>query len=305
MQLRQVILTQCDACVAQQRCRLVAGERQVARADLQNPAFGPQPRDPQRRLGPARQRQPRAVRHVIGQHRQRSPALPVVQHVHVIQDQHQRRRHRRERRAQPRDDRARHRADGGGKRVEDPAADGLHRIERFRDVGEQPLRIVVGFVDGHPRESLAVALSPLRQQRRLPVARRRDYRDDPLKASRRQPFHQGGTAHGPRPHQRTQKLRRQKIQRLPVRAERPAGSLTHVTICHPRRRPPERFSASCSSGARLRSKRDKQPHQAKPPRTRPPTRVPITRPEAHHAVAPRQPPADAPRQPPAESNCAQ
>jgi hypothetical protein len=38
-------------------------------ADLHDLAFGAQPRDPQRRLGPARQHQPRALRHVIGQHR--------------------------------------------------------------------------------------------------------------------------------------------------------------------------------------------------------------------------------------------
>ena len=54
--------------------------------------------------------------------------------------------------------------------------DRLDRIERFRDVAEQDLRVVVPFVDRHPRERLAVALGPLRQQRRLPVTRRRDHR---------------------------------------------------------------------------------------------------------------------------------
>ena len=47
--------------------------------------------------------------HVIGQHRQRGPALLVVQDVHVIEDQRDRRRHRRERGTQPRNGRAGHR----------------------------------------------------------------------------------------------------------------------------------------------------------------------------------------------------
>ena len=75
VQLRHLIRAQRHLGVAQQRRRLVQGQRQIPGADLQDPALGAQPRDPQRRLGPARQRQPRAGRHMIGQHRQRGPAL--------------------------------------------------------------------------------------------------------------------------------------------------------------------------------------------------------------------------------------
>ena len=77
------------------------------------------------------------VRHVIGQHRQRGPALPVVQQVHVIQHQHHRRGHRRERRPQPRHHRAGHRTHRRGQRLEHPPADRLHRIQRRCDVAEQ------------------------------------------------------------------------------------------------------------------------------------------------------------------------
>ena len=90
--------------------------------------------------------------------------------MHVVQDQHHGRGHRRESRPQPGDDRAGHRTHRGGQRVEHPLIDRLDRIERFRDIAEQDLRVVVCLVDRHPREGLAVTLGPLRQQRRLAVA---------------------------------------------------------------------------------------------------------------------------------------
>ena len=58
MQLCQVILIQVHACRAIAMPPLSRVSDRPARPDLQNPAFGPQPRDPQRRLDPARQRQP-------------------------------------------------------------------------------------------------------------------------------------------------------------------------------------------------------------------------------------------------------
>ena len=53
-----LILTQRQLRMTQQRGRLLTGERQIGGADLQDPALGAQPRDAQRRLGPAGQRQP-------------------------------------------------------------------------------------------------------------------------------------------------------------------------------------------------------------------------------------------------------
>ena len=58
VQFRYVIGGERDACSAQQRCRLLPGQRQVAGADLQDPALGAQPGDPQRWPGPAGQHQP-------------------------------------------------------------------------------------------------------------------------------------------------------------------------------------------------------------------------------------------------------
>ena len=58
MQFRHVVIAERQASVAQQRCGLLAGQRQVGGADLKDPALSAQPRDPQRRRGPAGQHQP-------------------------------------------------------------------------------------------------------------------------------------------------------------------------------------------------------------------------------------------------------
>ncbi len=235
MQRSHLGLTQHDSRVAHQCGRLLTGQRQVGRADLGDPALGPQPRHPQRRLVPAGQHQPRAVRDVIGQHRQRGPALPVAQQVHVIEHQHHRHRHRRERRPQPGHHRTGHRTGGRGQRVEHRPAHRLHRIQRLRDVAEQHLRVVVCFVGRYPREGLAVVLGPLRQQRGLPVPGRRDHRDDRAGVPH-QPSDQRRAADRARPQPGTAQLGRDQVEARSV--VRPAG---------PDRRAPERRCRPCLS----------------------------------------------------------
>jgi hypothetical protein len=105
--------------------------------------------------------------------------------------------------------------------------------ERDVDAGE------LSFVDRRPREGLAVALGPLRQQRGLAVTRRRDHRDNRMGITPRQPFDQQRTAHRPGPHQRTQKLGRDEAEDRPARAARSAGALTHVAVAHAPRAPRE------------------------------------------------------------------
>jgi hypothetical protein len=51
VKLSHIIVAERQASAAQQRRCLLPGERQVAGADLQDPAFRTQPPDPQRRLG--------------------------------------------------------------------------------------------------------------------------------------------------------------------------------------------------------------------------------------------------------------
>ena len=154
---------------------------------------------------------------MVGQHRQRGPAFPIVQHVHIVQDQRHRRGHRRQRRAEPRHHRAGHRAARGGQRVEYPLANRLDRVQRFGDIGEQDLRVVVPLVQRHPREGPAVALGPLRQQRRLPVPGRRHHRHDRKRPALPQPVNQDQPAHAARPNHGTAQLRHSEPGLKPIR----------------------------------------------------------------------------------------
>ena len=157
--------------------------------------------------------------------------------MHVVQDQRYRRGHRRKCRPQPRDDRARHRTRRGRQCVEHPLTDRLDRIEGFGDVGKQDLRVIVRFVNRHPRDGLGVVVGPLRQQRRLPVTRWRDHRDDGPSIVIDQPFDETGTADSPWPDQGAQELRRVEVERRPARTLRSVDSLTHVAATHARYRP--------------------------------------------------------------------
>ena len=233
VQLRQVTVVQRHLSITQQQSRLRAGQRQITGADLGDPALGAQPRHPKRRLVPPRQRQPRPGRDVIGQHRQRRPARGVVQQVHVIEDQRNRRGHRRERRPQPWHHRAGHRTRRGPERVEHLPADRLHPVQRLRDIAEQHLRVIVPVIHRHPRNRRAVALGPLRQQRRFPIARRGDDRHDRTQVIPRQPIDQREPGHRPAPDHRTAQLRYDKVKRWPTRAVcRAARPLTHTAAMH-------------------------------------------------------------------------
>ena len=48
-----------------------------------------------------------------------------------------------------------------GEHIEYPPVHALHRVERFGDIGEQDLRVVVRFVDRHPREGSWITVGPL------------------------------------------------------------------------------------------------------------------------------------------------
>lgn len=234
VQLRQVIFTQRHAGVAQQRCCLIAAERQIASADLRDPPFGPQPRDLQGRLGPPGQHEPGPAGHMLAQRGHRGPAYGVVQHVHVVQDQDHRRCHRREGPSEPGKNRAGNRADRGGKCLEDPVIDRLYRVERFGNVAEQGLRVVVRRLDRDPREGLTAGLGPLGQQGGLAIAGRRDHRDNRRQVASLQPFDQRGAANRPGPLGRTAERRRAEPEPRHAR-QAPLRNHAHV---HPLRPPP-------------------------------------------------------------------
>ena len=155
-----------------------------------------------------------------------------MQRVHVVQEQHHGRGHRGERGSEPGDDQAGHRAHRGSKRIKHPSVDRLDRIERFRDIGEQDLRIVVPVIDRHPRKRLAVALGPLRQQRRLPVSRRCDHRNDRTRLAAPQPFDQRQTMDSSGPHHADGGSfdARRSNTGPPARCDRPGRSRTSLSL---------------------------------------------------------------------------
>ncbi len=172
---------------------------------------------------------------MIGQDRQRIPAFPVLQQVHVIQHQHHRHGHRGERRPQPRHDRAGHRSWPARPARRTPARPtGCTAIQRCRHVAEQDLRVVVPLVDRHPGERPAVTRGPLRQQRRLPVPRRRDDRDDRSGVLPRQAVDQGRPGDRPGPDQGTAELRWRRGRTPARRALRRDGPLAHAAVLHSR-----------------------------------------------------------------------
>jgi len=127
---------------------------------------------------------------------------------------------------EPRHDRAGHRTRRGSQRVKYPPINRLHRIERFRDVPQQDLRIIVPLTHRDPREDLVAALGPLRQQRRLPITPRRHHRHDRAGIIPRRPFDQRRTADRSGPHQGAHKLRRDQIERRPAHAAWWTGART-------------------------------------------------------------------------------
>ena len=79
--------------------------------------------------------------------------------------------HRRQGRAQARDDRPLDRGARRRQRLEHARVERRDAVERGRDIRQQDDRIVVLLVDGHPRERSLRPRGPLSEQRRLPPAR--------------------------------------------------------------------------------------------------------------------------------------
>jgi hypothetical protein len=217
---------------------LPAGERQIAGADLQELALSAQPGNAQRRPGPpvpaatrpahdrpAPTARPGIRRREARAHR-RLPAPPARTSTKTPTPA-----------AGPPSRAPRFR---GRPALEHPLIDRLDPVESLGDVSEQDLRVIVRLFRRHPGEGQAAGLGPLRQQRRLPITRRRHHRDDRPPITLRQPCDQRRTPHRPGPQQRRAHLRHHQIgQRRDRaacprdRAACPAVLLAHVTFAHP------------------------------------------------------------------------
>ena len=236
MQHRHGVVTQHQAGVAQQRRRL----RRV-RARSAGPISRSRPSARSRATRSGGSARPASTsrdpaRHVIGQHRQRIPALPVLQQVHVVQDQHHRPVIEANAAPEPRHHRAGHRAGRGGQRVEHPLTDRLHRIQRLRHVAEQDLRVVVPLIDRHPGEGPSRRARPTApaasSSRTRPARPPRRSGADPRRASRST---SDDRADRPGPHRAAAAASRRRGRTGPaVRIVRQAGPLTHVAVLHAR-----------------------------------------------------------------------
>jgi hypothetical protein len=125
---------------------------QVVRPDLQGQPTRPQHSHREPGITSRRQSQLRTRADVPAERGEGIEALPIMEHVQVVQDQDDRLFDRRQRRSQTRDDRSLDRNTRGGQRVEHGWVERRDPVERCRDVRQQNDRIVVLLVNGHPRE---------------------------------------------------------------------------------------------------------------------------------------------------------
>ena len=104
-----------------------------------------------------------------------------------------------ERVLQARDDHARHAGPRRRKRSEDLLADRLDVIQKRGDRAEQQRGVVVALVERQPRRRPAVFVGPVREDRRLAVARGRNQQEHRCIAGAGQLRDQSVTANQPRP----------------------------------------------------------------------------------------------------------
>ena len=136
-----------DARVAQQRCRLVRAQAQIARADLQHAPLRPHPGQRQRRLFPARHHDPRSLGNVVDERGDGIHARRIAQEMQVVEHQYDRARHRRKCRADPGNAGRPDRPAGRRQRLEHRRRNRLDPVQGRRDVAQQDHGIVVALVE--------------------------------------------------------------------------------------------------------------------------------------------------------------
>ena len=147
-------------------------------ADLEEVPASAEPGEIQVRLGAPRKGDLEAVRQVVDERDEGIEARPIDEPVCVVEDEDGRladpvdssrkARHRRRQETRRR----------GADRPSDPRIDRGEAVERRGEVGEEDARLVVVVVDRQPRDGPSLTRRPVREEDRLPVAGRRDDRDD-------------------------------------------------------------------------------------------------------------------------------
>ncbi len=153
--------------LAEQLRRLLGGETQIRGAQLSQLAAGPQPRQRQRRVGPAGHHHPQARRQILQQERHRLMHRPGIDQVVVIQDQDH----------LIRAGIGSHLVDQGrhqplsrtrGQRADPPGQPWAGPVQRGHRVAPEPRRVVVAAIQAQPRHRPPGAAGPVGQQRRFP-----------------------------------------------------------------------------------------------------------------------------------------
>jgi hypothetical protein len=154
---------------------------------------------PSRWHAPGGQHQLRPCREPHRQLGHRVKALAVVEQLEVVQDQRDRRGHRRDGGREPREHGAQHRDAGRGQGLEHSRVDRLHPVQRDRDIAQQDHRVVVAPVDRDPGDPIPLPRGPLGQDRGLAIAGRGDHTDERRGLRVEQLLDQLGPGHDPRP----------------------------------------------------------------------------------------------------------
>jgi hypothetical protein len=176
-ELDDVVARQVEPVRAQERRGLAPRHREIPRAKLQQPPLGSPSPDRELWFAAGGERQLRPVRHVVGERGERGEHVGRGEGVDVIERQHERPAARQRTR-----ERGQH---GGGVRAARPREREEHLVVDRDDRGECPgdrfEQLVGGVVRGAQREEgerARVPPGPLRQERRLAVARRRGDQHD-------------------------------------------------------------------------------------------------------------------------------
>ena len=199
---------------AQHRHRLAPRHHEVARPEVEQPPLRTQAPDREVGLPAAGSHDLRAVRHRVGDRHDHALRLRRAQVVEVVEHEHERLLAQLERVGQ---------LDERG---------GLEVVERARDRGHEPIRVVVELVDGEPRDRPRILLEPVLEQRRLPVPRGRDEQRERHVGRLREAAEQPLAPHGALADARA-------VAALGRPVEQQSGPVTHLTvsIVDPRRPP--------------------------------------------------------------------
>ena len=158
--------------------RLLLVERQVVDPDLDHPTTRAQSREGQSPVRAARDRDRDVARQVVDHHGQRVDRGGARQVMHVVEHQHHRAAGLVQRRGQPRNDVGQRGRPVDGGAIDDRHVQPERALDREADIGQEPDRVGIGPIAGHPCHRPALLCAPQGEGRGLAVAGRGDHRDE-------------------------------------------------------------------------------------------------------------------------------